>query len=368
MPNSIRDLAHSLGVSPSTVSRALKGTGRISPELRASIRKAAQKAGYHSHPLISQAFSLARQPQEKRYRETLAAIAEFDIKTGPDYQKLMLAGAQEQASRLAYKMETFVLSGKPAQHKQLSRVLWNRGIRGLIILPRTVSNLARIHLDWNQFTAVEIGRTLWHPRNLHRLETPQYPKTIEIIHLLKKVGYKRIGMAVEPAHNKRLNGVYYAAYMVMQQTLPEKSRLPIPGLSGKWDLSTFSQWFRKYKPDVLIAHDVASVHTWLQKLGLSIPDDVSIFRLGMREDDPTEQLRKYDWTGILPDQKDQGSKAVDMVTLLLERGITGPVGNPMCWQVDGSWRAGKTLSKPINDYLTPEGYLHSTARRQLTLQ
>lgn len=47
----IRDIAKLLGVSPSTVSRALSGKGRISPVLRERIRKVAEELGYQPNIL-----------------------------------------------------------------------------------------------------------------------------------------------------------------------------------------------------------------------------------------------------------------------------------------------------------------------------
>ena len=365
MGSSIRAIAQETGVSPSTVSRALRGTGRISAKLRDKIRAAANDAGFKVHPLLSQALTLARQPQGTRYRETLAAIVEFPTEGGADYQKALLGGAEERARQLAYKLETFVLGGNPAHHRQLTRILWTRGIRGIIILPRVVNLNPRLHLEWDNFAAVEIGRRLWQPRNLHRVETSQYPKTLETVHLLKKVGYRRIGMAVEPKQNKQQNGTYYAGFLLMQQKFPTHLRLPIPGLSGKWNEASFCDWMKRYTPEVLIVHDVVEICQWLQKLKLRVPEDVSLFCVGIREDFPPGPHRDLVWTGLRADQREQGRRTVDLVSHLLERGELGLQGNPMCWQVDGHWRPGATLSRPITQFITDEGFLRAALPRSL---
>ncbi|MEL6680245.1 MAG: LacI family DNA-binding transcriptional regulator [Pseudomonadota bacterium] len=49
MQPTLKDIALDLGVSTATVSNALRGTGRVSPELRARIRERAERAGYRAH-------------------------------------------------------------------------------------------------------------------------------------------------------------------------------------------------------------------------------------------------------------------------------------------------------------------------------
>jgi len=359
MNTSIRALARLTGVSPSTVSRALKGNGRISPKIREKIRKAAQKAGYQVLPLFSQALSLARQPKTARYRETLAFILEFPTENGPDYQKATQAGAEERAASLAYKLEPFILTGGPSQHRRWSNIFRNRGIRGLIIMSRLVHRQPRLLFDWEQFATVEIGRTLWSPLNLHRVESAEYPKILEVVHLLKKVGYRRIGMAIEPQQNQHQYGVYYAAFLLMQQKLPPAQRIPILALEGGWNEKNFYRWMRKYKPDVLITHRHMEIIVWLHKLGMQIPADISLFRMDVRGDDPPGPHQAYACSGLRRDYFTTGRRAVEMVSTLLEGGELGLVGNPMCWQVGGLWLAGKTLSKPITEYISPEGYLRT---------
>lgn len=48
-----------------------------------------------------------------------------------------------------------------------------------------------------------------------------------------------------------------------------------------------------------------------------------------------------------------------MLASLLRPGEMDPVGNPMCWHIDEFWVAGKTLSRPINEYISAEGIMKS---------
>lgn len=348
MSSSIRKIALETGLSTATVSLALRGTGRISKSTREKVRKMADKLGYHAHPLLSRAFSLARQPDTKRYRETLAFLVEWETKTGPAHQKEIHSGATEQAANMGYKLEPFIVSGKPSDQRQLSRILHARGIRGIIIIPRLGHPQPRMHFEWSHFAPVEIARTLWHPRTLHHVETAAYPATIEAFHLLKKAGYRRIGMAVEPAQNRHQNGIYYASYLSVQQRLPARQRLPI---LSPWNEKSFRRWIEQNQPEVLFIHGrvLEVIQGWLDKMGLRVPKDISLFG--------TNVLDHKHLTGLRRDYVRMGRSAVEMASLLLESGEFGISRTPRCWLVEEYWQAGRTLSRPISHFISPEGFL-----------
>jgi len=351
MASTIRKIAEQTGVSAATVSLALRGVGRISAKTRQKIELAAKTLGYQPHPLLAKAFSLARRPEALHYRESLAFIVEWTTETGPYYQRIVHAAAQERANSLGYKLEEFLLSGKPSDHRRLSRVLVARGIRGVIIMPRLEHRQPRVYLDWDNFAAVEIGRTLWSPRNLHHVETADYHKVIEAIHLLKKAGYRRIGMAVEPMQNQHQRGIYNAAYLLQQLRIPVRQRIPPLSIFGEWNEKTFQRWVKQYEPDVLYIHDTVTVCPWLKKMGLRVPQDISLF---------CANVEKPEFSGLRRDSAAMGRSTIEMLSLLLENDQVGLTDNPRCWQVDEFWQAGTTLSHPIDKYISKTGALLSS--------
>lgn len=353
MPPSIRDIAQHTGLSSAAVSLALRGVGRIPEATRQRVITAAKTLGYEPQPLLAKALSLARKSKTERYRENLAFITEFSLDDPsldpfPTYQKELFTGANERALSLGFKLESFTLSGNPLEHRRMSRVLQARGIRGLIVIPRLISDQPRLSLNWANFASVEIGRTLWYPRNLHHVETADYNKVIEALHLLKKAGYRRIGMAVEPAQNKHQRGTYYAAYLLQQMKQAPRQRIPIASSTGEWCEKTFRAWMTQYQPDVLIAHKTDTISSWLKKMGMKIPRDVSMFCVDAQDGD---------LSGLRRDYHGLGRHAVEMVSMLLDSGELGLKGNPRCLQVDEFWQAGKTLSRSITPHISEEGFL-----------
>jgi LacI family transcriptional regulator len=344
MASTIRELARQTGLSVATVSLALRGAGRISAETKARVQAAAKKAGYLPSPLLAKALSMVRQPQGMRnYRETLAFITEFAIKGGAEFQRRIYEGSVERAHKVGFNIEPFLLTEKPAEHRQLGRVLRARGIRGLIIMPRLAHRVPRMFLPWQHFAAVEIGKTLWTPRNLHRVERPLYYELLEAYHLLKRVGYRRIALAVEPMEDKNRRGVYTASYLLWNQ----RNRQTVPVfMPAAWTIESFRVWFVQHRPDVIVVHDTRSVPVWLKSMGVKVPEEVSIF---------SSNVGETGISGLRADLPALGSSAVEMLSLLLDRSELGLAPRPRCWEVEDYWQPGATLSRPISDYVSEDG-------------
>jgi len=349
-------IARKIGVSTATVSMALRDKGRMSEQTRLKIKATAKALDYQAHPVISQACSLARRSGARNYRETLALITEFRMEEWGYYQRALHEGATERAHTLGYKLEPFLVSGKRSEQRRLSGVLTARGIRGVIVSPRLVETHPRLSLHWENFAAVEVGRTLWSPRNLHHVATADYHKILEALHLLKRVGYKRIGMAVEPAQNHHQRGIFTAVYLMHQSKAPASKRIP-PLLSfGPWKEATFRRWLDRYQPDVLYIHHNTEIGPtgkaghgpWLNNMKLRVPKDISLF---------CANVQRSDYSGLRRDYVGMGQSAVEMVSLLLGNNSLGLVGNPRSWQVDEIWQPGATLRYPINDFISPDGFL-----------
>jgi DNA-binding LacI/PurR family transcriptional regulator len=357
--SSIRVLARQLGLSTSTVSLALRGVGRVAPATRQKIRKAAAALNYHPNPLFSKALSFARQPPATRYRETLAFILEWPTETGPNYQKEIHAGALQQARTMGYLLQPHVVSDLPSEQRRLSNALHHQGIRGLIVFPRT--RRPRLLFSWEKFAGVEIGRTLRYPRELHRIEDGLYANVVEALHLLKKAGFRRIGMAIEPM-NIHYRGIYHAPYLLSQLRQKERMRIPLFAATGPWTQKNFARWIERYRPDVIFIHDFQSIYSWLTDMGLKVPRDISLFSVNARQ----EPLRGLVMSGLRHDNARFGRNAVEMVSLLLESGEIGLQHPQRCWSLEAFWQTGKSLRHSIAPYVSPDGRLLPGRHRNLS--
>lgn len=133
---SIRDLAKLAGVSVATVSLALRDSHVVAPATRKKIRDLARRHNYRSHPAVNTLMQQVRSGRRIHDEEVIAFV-----RSGLDDQEHasgpleLLAGAEEEAYRLGYRVEVFWGGARGAKSVQLARILYHRGIRGVIWAP-----------------------------------------------------------------------------------------------------------------------------------------------------------------------------------------------------------------------------------------
>src|SRR4051812_23517820 len=108
---SLRQLAHELGISHTTVSEALRGSPRVKAETRDKILKAATALSYQRNPLAGALMSEMRRSRAGTFRGVLAVL-DLD---GPEGRKLgparyhseLTKGATQRAEQLGFKADVF---------------------------------------------------------------------------------------------------------------------------------------------------------------------------------------------------------------------------------------------------------------------
>ena len=109
---SMRSLAREAGVSPMTVSLALRHSARVSKAVRDRIHALARARGHVLNPRVSELMRELRQVRSTGTHGTLALIGLFPE---PDPERLhphlrtLIAGAQRRAAEVGYRLERFLL-------------------------------------------------------------------------------------------------------------------------------------------------------------------------------------------------------------------------------------------------------------------
>lgn len=333
-----RRLAKIAGVHHTTVSMALRGHPEISPETRDRIRRLAEELGYRPDPMLR---ALNAYSQTQRQPVFHGVIAWINAWTGRNAHpgifrtgafRHFYAHASRHAERLGYRLEEFVLGGANGLGaRRLSQVLRERGIQG-VILPPLPGGRGRVALNWDWFSCVTVGHSLLRPA-LHTLAHDNYQNMGLLLHGLKHLGLRRIGL-VSPRHEQqRTDGLRTAAFVMMQRTLP--TRFPVPPLiqEDHNDEEEFFRWFDEHRPDAIAVTFTKDTIRMLGRRGIRVPEDVVVAGLNL--------LEREDLPGIVEDDEALGCGAVENVVSQIERAERGIPRKSRHTYVAGDWWPGK---------------------------
>ncbi len=164
----------------------------------------------------------------------------------------------------------------------------------------------------------------------------QYRALSLVIRNLQKLGYQRIGLAITTESNSRVDEQLTGAFLNKQRTIRPSLRVPaLITRSKDWNQKNFSTWYKKYKPEVVIAHD-KSVISWMNQLGLRVPEEVGFAQV--QSTDKTGHI-----AGGFQNPKLLASTAVDFLIGMIQRNERGIPENPVTISIEPSWLNGKTL-------------------------
>ncbi|MDR1282639.1 MAG: LacI family transcriptional regulator [Opitutaceae bacterium] len=346
-----RDLARLAGVSPMTVSLALRGHPSIPAETRTRIEKLAGEHHYRPDPALAALNAWRIRQAPTRFQGTLAWVTRFDTRDA--WRDMIQAkgyheGACARADQLGYRMEEFWVNEPGLTAKRATQILLARGVRGLVIAPLPEAH-GRIDLEWGHFSAVALGYSLAEPK-LHVVMNHQFRNMKQVVERLHGLGYRRIGFAMPSANDERVDHNYLGGFWIAQQALARDGdgggggggaggQMPTL-LAAEFDRETFVPWFREARPDAIVvaASTARRVREWLGEEGVRVPQDAGLAVASVPWKDTTI-------SGIDEDVPAIGAHAVETVVGMIHRNEQGVPSRPLSLLVEGIWRAGKTVRK-----------------------
>jgi LacI family transcriptional regulator len=234
---SLRDVALAAGVSHMTVSRVVRGTGGISPATRERVDAAIRKLDYRPDPALSAL--AAYRTRAGGGRGSRLAFLFCDVNP---YSRQVYEGAGSEAERLGYGVETHVLGLALSTQRNLNKVLYHRGNRGLLFGP---SQTARTFSgwDWRHFAPVSLGAAAHQPP-MSRVAMDYFNGVIQAEAHLRGMGARKVGLAIDPALELRTGHRWLGGFIAGHH--PEPSAVYSGDPDDKLNLL---RWFRREKPD-----------------------------------------------------------------------------------------------------------------------
>jgi len=238
--STLHDVARSADVSHMTVSRVVRGGGGVAPATRCRVEEAIERLGYRPDPALS-ALAAYRTRAGGARGSTLA----FLFCDEDDYSRSVLAGASAEAGRLGYGIETHSPGRGASSQRRLARILFHRGIQGLLFGPAQ-SPFVFQGWDWLKFAPVSLG-AIAHEPPMNSVAMDYFDGMLRAHAALRSLGVRKVGLVVDPTLEPRTGHRWLGGFLA--QNKPTRMAVYTGDPANRERLL---RWFRHERPDGIL--------------------------------------------------------------------------------------------------------------------
>lgn len=335
----LADVARAAGVHKATAARALNRDPRISAETRLKVEEAARELGYQVNHLLS-AWMSTRRRRVPVTNAVIAYVTGHPARYGwrppasdlPDF----FPGAVARAQKAGFTLEDFWLREKAMTPERFMGILRARNIQGVLIGRMPGWETTLLEYDWSSFSVVALGVSLRAPI-FHRVRENHFHTASLAASQCFQRGFRRIGLAFDRTDDVgRMNDMWIGGFLSEQVKWPTSVYRVPPLLSHAPDRGEFTKWFKRHRPDVVIASQANPLRGWMAEAKIRVPEGVGL--VDLRCYDPQAGI-----TGVHYDFSQTGSVGVEMLIGLLHRQERGVPARPQEVLLQGQWAEGSTL-------------------------
>ncbi|MCH2156802.1 MAG: LacI family DNA-binding transcriptional regulator [Opitutales bacterium] len=248
-PN-IRDIAAHLGISKSTVHRALSGLSRVSDETRTRVEDAARELGFERDLTYS---TLSKQRQISKTKRTLIYYLRESpqanepgvFRATPDLSKYF----DKHKERMGFEVE----KADPDLFKHPSRLIqtiYHRGCSG-IIAGHCKREIYQAIVEFGKLPAISFQTQVF--TGFHSICHNQQAGVFMCWHKLWEKGYRRIGLASMRHHPVIKDDLQREMAMIALRQKYGEAAVSIPPLYAmNKSREPYLIWLESYKPDAII--------------------------------------------------------------------------------------------------------------------
>jgi len=339
----LRSLAAEAGVSPMTVSLALRNSPGVSAATRARIQQLATEREYRPDPIVTKLMYHLRSHRPTRFHASICGLAER-WPTGNEVRHIfterLLTGLRERCATLGYAF-SLVYFDEAGGSRQLQRMLLSRGIEGLVILPLLQPRDLDPLLDWQLFSTVAVTSSVIAPR-FHTVVPQHFENMLLACRQLTADGFRRIGLVLPMDWDLRVNHRWTGAITWHNLFGGTESVLPFIGKvhGPTLNLADLQHWLREQRPDVVLCDDMGMAN---------LQDAVHALPAGRRPLIATLNLSAV--RGVVGiDQRVEtiGAAAIDMLAGMIVHSEKGIPAAPYTTMVLGTWMPHAVPSRPAS--------------------
>ena len=331
----LRSLARVLPFSRTTISDALRGSPRVNPETARAVRAAVSAAGYRPNLLASAVMSELRRSRGGLFRGVLAVVI-LDEPERPAHADRffgeMVRGIRERAGQLDFRVEVFSVGPRGVSWPRLGTILRSRGITGLLLFP-TWGEPDFSGFDFSVLAALYVDYAVSRPP-LNSLCSEHYRSLMDALHRLHALGYRRPGLVLQRHQGERIQHRWESAVLAFQRHAAGTGRIP-PLLYDAPRREPFLAWFRRHRPDVVLAHDTTII-AWMGSAGARIPATHGFFCLNLTH-------ATAPCAGLDLQPRVIGARATELLVGQLLRNERGIPECPSLNTIGARWVDGPTL-------------------------
>ncbi len=275
MPVTIEDLSQTLGVSRSTISKALNDRGDVSPRTRERVMQAAHELGYQPS---AAARNLRRQRTDK-----IGLVVNYPIHQVSDFLAELIPGLATIAEEAACNLILYTsMAGKEARIKNLCR---SREVDGIIVawpprLSETVA-LCRLMSD-EQMPHIVLPRRVPHDDVSYVAADHEEGARLLTAHLIalghRRIGFERLPEVFETDYDRHAG--YAAALREAGISYDPALVIAADSSADDYEVRTFNTLMALPQPPTAILFFTDPVAIKVLSLakarGIRIPDDLSI--------------------------------------------------------------------------------------------
>lgn len=339
----LADVAAKAKVHVTTVSLALRDHPSIPPTTRARIRAVAKQFGYQRDPLLDALnFHRSRQAQQDRTVNSAFVVHAGTTRlfSGNHYQPLVYAGAKAAAEARGHTLEIFAVGHGHLAPARLNSILEARGVTAVLLSTFEI-DMEQLDLDWEQFCAVKIECLHLSP-HLDAVSNDQLQVARLAMRRLRKLGYRRIGLATAREDQTRLAESFGMGILIEQDSLPEAECVP-PLIFSLAEVPMLPrlipEWMRAHQVDAIISNWNELFDTFATA-GIRLPEDIAFASLDIPPSMPHV-------AGVVQNHRLVGQRAMEQLAIMTDAYQRGVPQAQTITYIPGYWQDGVTAPQKM---------------------